>query len=86
MSGWVAFDVGLGVGLFALARRWRQPLAHIVATAVTLDAVVTVLQAILYDLPRRRGPFDVAVVAIAMLAPTVAAVLLWNARASRMAA
>ena len=84
--GWVAFDVGLGVGLFALARRWRQPLADIVATAVTLDAVVTVLQAILYDLPRRRGPFDVAVVAIAMLAPTVAAVLLWNARASRMAA
>jgi hypothetical protein len=39
-----------------------------------------------YDLPRRRGPLDVVIIAVAMLAPTVAAVLLWNARASRMAA
>lgn len=84
--GWVAFDVGLGVGLFALAGRWRQPLADIVAAAVTLDALVTVIQAIGYDLPRRRGPLDVVVIAIAMLAPMVAAVLLWNARASRMVA
>lgn len=84
--GWVAFDVGLGVGLFALARRWRQPLADLVATAVTVDAVVTAIQAIVYDLPRRRGPLEVVIVAIAVLAPTVAAILLWNARASRMAA
>lgn len=84
--GWIAFDVCLGAGLFTLARRWRQPLADIVATAVTLDAVVTMIQALVFDLPRRRGPFDVVVVAVAMLAPTVAAVLLWNARASRMAA
>lgn len=84
--GWVAFDVALGAGLFALARRWRQPLADLVATAVTLDAVVTILQAVIYDLPRRRGGLDVAVITIAMLAPTVAAILLWNARASKMAA
>lgn len=83
--GWVAFDVCVGAGLFALARRWRQPLADIVATAVTLDAIVTAIQAIVYNLPRRSGPLDVAVIVIAMLAPTVAAILLWNARASRMA-
>src|SRR5262249_50187884 len=29
---WVGFDVVLGVALFTLARRWRQPLADIVAS------------------------------------------------------
>ena len=81
--GWVAFDVALGGALFALARRWRQPLADAVATVVTLDAIATVVQAIAYDLPRRRGPLDVVAVAIAVAAPAIAAFLLWNARAHR---
>ena len=81
--GWVAFDVVLGVGLFALARRWRQPLADVMATAVTGDALITALHAIVYDLPRRRGALDVIFILIAMLAPTIAAILLWNARAAR---
>ena len=81
--GWVAFDVGLGLGLLALARRWRQPLADLVAGAVTLDAIVTVVQAFSYELPRRRDALDVIVVVIAMLAPAVASMLLWNARGIR---
>jgi phosphatidylglycerol lysyltransferase len=81
--GWVGFDVVLGAGLFALAHRWRQPLADIIAAVVTADAFATILQAILYDLPRRTGALDVVVNAIAMLAPTIAAILLWNARAHR---
>ncbi|MBX3157086.1 MAG: DUF2156 domain-containing protein [Deltaproteobacteria bacterium] len=81
--GWIAFDVALGAALFTLAHRWRQPLADVVATAVTADAVVTLAQAIVYDLPRRRGPVDLAVIAIAVLAPTIAAILLWNARGRR---
>ena len=48
-----------------------------------LDAAITILQAIVYDLPRRTGALDVLVVAIAILAPTIASVLLWNARAHR---
>ena len=81
--GWVAFDVVLGAALFALAHRWRQPLADIVATAVTLDAVVTIVQAIAFDFPHRRGVVDIIVIVVAMLAPSVAALLLWNARAHR---
>ena len=81
--GWVAFDVCVFAGLFVLADRWRQPLADIVATAVTLDAAVTILQAIVYDLPRRRGALDVVVVSLAIAAPTIAAFMLWNARAHR---
>ena len=81
--GWVAFDVGLALALFALARRWRQPLADIVATAVTVDAAVTIVQGISYDLPRHSAPIDIIVIAIAMLAPCLAAFLLWNARVHR---
>lgn len=81
--GWVAFDVALCGALFALARRWRQPLADLVAIAVTGDAVVTLAEAIVYNAPRVRGAVDVVVIAIAVLAPTFAAILLWHARGHR---
>jgi phosphatidylglycerol lysyltransferase len=78
--GWVGFDVVLAVSLLALSYRWRAALADVIATAVTADAALTLGQAIVYDLPRRRGPLDVAVAVIAVCAPTVASILLWNAR------
>ncbi len=81
--GWVGFDVALGAALLVLARRWRPRLADVVACAVTADAVVTLIQAIVYNLPHRRGALDVVVIAVACAAPTVAAILLWNARAHR---
>jgi phosphatidylglycerol lysyltransferase len=80
---WVGFDAVLFVALFALARRWRQPLADIVATAVTCDAIVTLGQVVWFDLPRRHGWFELGVIAMAVAAPTVAAVLLWHARVHR---
>lgn len=83
--GWVAFDVLLGISLFALARRWRQPLADVVASTVTADALVTLGQVVVYDLPRTNSLFDIGVVCVAVLAPTCAAVLLWNARVHRAA-
>ena len=81
--GWVGFDVVLAASLLTLSYRWRAVLADMLATAVTGDAVLTLGQAIVYDLPRRRGPFDVVVAAVAISAPTVAAILLWNARVHR---
>jgi len=81
--GWVAFDVVLAVSLFTLSYCWRAVLADVVACAVTGDALVTLVQAIAYDLPRRRGPLDLLIVAVAISAPTVASILLWNARAHR---
>jgi phosphatidylglycerol lysyltransferase len=71
------------VALLALSYRWRAGLADLIAPAVTADAVLTLGQAIAYDLPRREGLLDVGVAVIAIAAPTVAAVLLWNARAHR---
>jgi phosphatidylglycerol lysyltransferase len=81
--GWVGFDVALFVALFALARRWRQPLADVVTVAVTADAVLTLAQVLAFELPHTRGLLDAAVLALAVLAPTTAAVLLWNARVHR---
>jgi phosphatidylglycerol lysyltransferase len=81
--GWVAFDVALCGALFALARRWRQPLADVVAIAVTADAAITLAEAIAYNAPRVRGVADAVVIALAALAPALAAVLLWNARVHR---
>lgn len=81
--GWVAFDVVLGVALFSLARRWRHRLATIVAIAVTADAVATAAEAAIYNAPRVEGLLDLFVIAIAVAAPTTAAVLLWHARAHR---
>ena len=83
--GWVAFDVGLFVALFALARRWRQPLADLVTAAVIADAIITFGQALAFNLPRSHGLVDDAVIAVAVFAPTTAAVLLWNARVHRSA-
>lgn len=83
--GWVAFDIALAGALLALSYRWRAGLADLLATAVTCDALVTLGQTIVYDLPRRRGVLEVAIAVIAICAPTFAAVLLWNARGHRSA-
>ena len=81
--GWVGFDIVLGVALFVLAKRWRHDLATIVACVVTADAIVTAAQATFYNVPRVHGIADIVVIAIAIAAPTSAAVLLWHARAHR---
>jgi phosphatidylglycerol lysyltransferase len=81
--GWVGFDAALAIALLALSYRWRQPLAGVIATAITGDAALTLAQAIAFDLPRQRGAIDLIVIAIAVAAPTVASVLLWNARVHR---
>jgi phosphatidylglycerol lysyltransferase len=78
--GWVAFDVALAGALFALVRSWRRGLADVVAGAVTIDACATLLQVVVYNAPRARGAGDIVVFALAVLAPTLAALLLWNAR------
>ncbi|HEX5057898.1 MAG TPA: DUF2156 domain-containing protein [Kofleriaceae bacterium] len=81
--GWVGFDIVLGIALFVLAKRWRHDLATIVAGVVTADAVATAAQVAFFNVPRVHGITDVVVIAIAIAAPTSAAVLLWHARAHR---
>jgi phosphatidylglycerol lysyltransferase len=80
---WVGFDVAVALALFALARRWRPLLGLILAAAVTADAVLTWLQALVFNAPRLHGPLDWTIAACAVAAPTLAAVILWQARTHR---
>jgi len=82
---WVAFDTALAVALLVLSTRWRGWLADLVATVVSADALVTLVQALTFDAPRHHSPFDLTVLVVAVLAPTSAALLLWHARAHRAA-
>ncbi|AUX25202.1 hypothetical protein SOCEGT47_057460 [Sorangium cellulosum] len=77
---WVAFDVGLALAMLRLSRRPSPSLLLLLATLVTCDAALTLLQAVLFNAPRVRGALDAAIVAVAVAAPTVAALLLWSAR------
>jgi phosphatidylglycerol lysyltransferase len=81
--GWVAFDVAVCVALYRLSERWRPRLAAVLMAAIGLDAVLTLLQAVLFDLPRHRAPLDRLVTLAAVLAPAAAAALLWAGRVHR---
>lgn len=81
--GWVAFDLLLASALFVQSLRWRPWLGDLLPAVVAVDAAVTAVQAVAYDLPRHRGPLEALVLVVAVLAPAFAAILLWNARAHR---
>lgn len=81
--GWVAFDVGLALALLRLTYSWRPWLATLLAILVTGDAAVTLLEALLYNLPRAAGLWDIAVAAAAVGGPSLSAFLLWRGRLHR---
>jgi len=81
--GWVGFDVVVAIALFVLSGRWRRNLAQVLASIITLDAAATLAQAIMFDVPAERGPLDLIVLGMAVAAPTIAASMLWYARAHR---
>ena len=81
--GWVAFDAALALALTSLARRWRRGLDTVLASLVTADAVVTLLQVLGWNLRHGpRGPLTLTVSAISVVAPSLAALLLWFGRRS----
>jgi phosphatidylglycerol lysyltransferase len=81
---WVGFDAGLAAGLLVLARRWRRGLDTALAALVTGDAIVTLAQAILWNLRRRPiGVPTIVVAVLAVAAPSLASLVLWRGRAHR---
>jgi len=77
---WVAFDVGLLVGFWHLLRRPSTRLYTALALTVTADAILTLLQAMVWNLPRLRGPADALLVFVACAAPALVGSMLWGAR------
>jgi phosphatidylglycerol lysyltransferase len=81
--GWVAFDAALVPALSSLARRWRRGLDTALAALVTADAAATLFQLIAWNLRHGpRGALTWIVGAISVIAPSLAATLLWFGRRS----
>lgn len=76
---WVVFDLALCAGLLVLGRRFRPWLSRLIVVAVSLDACLTLAQALLFNVKHVRGGTDAAVVLVAVLAPAVASRILANA-------
>lgn len=83
---WVAFDVLVVAGLFRFLHHRKTSSLTPLAVAVTCDALLTPVQAVLWNLPRARSVLDHAVIAAACVAPIVASIVLWGARRFRLAA
>jgi phosphatidylglycerol lysyltransferase len=83
---WVGFDLALCAALVRLYRHHDGRLSRWIVLAVTLDAAVTLIEAIAFNLPRTKSAPDIIGVAIAVAAPAIASRILANAhrRASRV--
>jgi hypothetical protein len=78
---WVGFDLVLFAALVSLARRFRAWLSGAVVSAVTLDAVLTLGQALIFNVPRLLNFGDAVGLAVAVAAPAVASRILASAHA-----
>jgi hypothetical protein len=74
------------VALFSLTMRWRHWLGAATAFAISLDAVLTTAEVALYNASRAHTLWDVALLAIAVLGPAIAAPVLWGAVGHRRSA
>ncbi|RYZ07949.1 MAG: DUF2156 domain-containing protein [Myxococcales bacterium] len=81
---WVTFDVAVACGLFRFLHKRSTASLTPLAVLVTLDALLTPLQAALFNLPRASSALDYLVIAAACLAPLLASVVLWGARSVRL--
>jgi phosphatidylglycerol lysyltransferase len=77
-AAWVVFDVGLAIAMLSLAKRWRASLAFALAIVVTIDAITTLVEALVFNVSRIKTPLDAFLVAIACLAPAAASVVVWG--------
>jgi phosphatidylglycerol lysyltransferase len=75
---WCVFDLGLVIGLLSLCRRYQSRLALGLAIMVSVDTVLTLIEAISYNLPRLTGPMEAIVTLIACTGPFLGATILWG--------
>jgi phosphatidylglycerol lysyltransferase len=80
-AAWVGFDLALFAALLSLARRFRAWLSAAIVGAVSLDAVLTLGQALLFNVPRLLSFADAVGLGVAVAAPAVASRILARAHA-----
>jgi len=77
-AAWVTFDTVLVIALALLVRRWRTWLGITIASAVSVDATITLWQAVAWYLPRISSVTDALLTGLACAAPLLAATVLWG--------
>jgi phosphatidylglycerol lysyltransferase len=77
---WTAFDVLLIVLMFALVRRWRAPLAATVGVLTMVDALLTTLQVLLWNVWTARTFGAWLLVLLGCTGPLLAATFFWSTR------
>jgi phosphatidylglycerol lysyltransferase len=80
---WVGFDVAVAAGLFRFLYKRSTTSLTPLAVAVSLDALLTLLQATLWNLPRAHTLLDYVLITLGCLAPLLASIVLWGARRFR---
>ncbi|MBK8173368.1 MAG: DUF2156 domain-containing protein [Sandaracinaceae bacterium] len=75
---WVGFDVLLVVLLATLARHYTHWLGVLCASLVSLDAAVTLVEALSFNVPRLDSVVGVAGTVVACAGPLLAASALWG--------
>jgi phosphatidylglycerol lysyltransferase len=83
---WIAFDVLVAIGLFRFLHKRATSSLTVLALAVTADALLTPVLALLWNLPRASGFVDYALIGLACAAPILAAIVLWGAHRVRVKA
>lgn len=76
---WVIFDVLLLGALFRLRAHWSRRFAAAIAGFVTADALLTLWQALAWNVSRTRTVLELLMVVVACAGPALAAVVLWGA-------
>lgn len=77
---WVGFDLLLIALMFSLVRHWRSRVAGTVVVLTTLDAWLTTLQALLWNVHTARGFWEACMVVVACTGPLLAATFFWATR------
>jgi phosphatidylglycerol lysyltransferase len=77
---WVLFDVSLLIGLARGLWRPTPKMLTALAIAVSVDAAVTLGEALVWNVQRARSWVELATIAIACAMPALAAPVLWGAR------
>ncbi|MFT3922351.1 MAG: DUF2156 domain-containing protein [Myxococcales bacterium] len=77
---WVIFDVLLIGLMFSLVRRWRSWVAGTVVALTSLDALLTTLQTLLWNVWTTRGALEWFLVILGCTGPLLAATFFWATR------
>jgi phosphatidylglycerol lysyltransferase len=75
---WVGFDVLLAAGLFRALHRPSPHTYAALAIAVTTDAALTIVHALVWHAGRAHDLFALFMIVLACTAPTIAAIVLWG--------